>query len=228
VTIEWVDDDGEFIRRRYDRIGKRHDLVDWLLFLPSGLRQRAVDWLGLRPGGRVLEIGCGTGPNLASLRKAVGSAGEVYGVDFSEGMLTHARSLCARNRWDNVVLTQSDALEYLAPEPLDGVLFSLSYNTMPHHRAVLTHALDQLRPGGRIVVMDAKLPPGLAGRLILPFSVWLMKRTVLGNPHIRPWEHLAPLTVDFAMQDCLFGSYYVCRGTKPPARDPPNGPECDA
>jgi len=33
--------------------------------------------------------------------------------------------------------------------PIDGVLFSLSYNTMPHHRMVLRRAWDQLRPGGR-------------------------------------------------------------------------------
>ncbi|MGZ8299163.1 MAG: hypothetical protein ACXWU5_01860, partial [Rhodoplanes sp.] len=138
------------------------------------------------------------------------------------------RRLCANNGWSNVSLTQSDAVHYVAPEPLDGVLFSLSYNTMPHHRAVLAHALDQLRPGGRIVIMDAKLPPGIAGRLVLPFSVWLMKRTVLGNPYVRPWEHLAPLTTYFAMQEYLFGSYSVCRGTKCRAYDLPNGRERDA
>ena len=217
MAIEWVDDDVDFIRRRYDRIGDLHDLIDWLLFLPFGLRRKAVDWIRLRPGGRVLEIGCGTGPNLRLLREAVGPTGAVYGVDISAGMLTCARRLCARNGWRNVSLSQADAIDHVAPEPLDGVLFSLSYNTMPHHRSVLAHALAQVRPGGRIVIMDAKLPPGIAGKLVLPLSVWLMKRTVLGNPHVRPWEHLVPVTIDFAMQECLFGSYYVCRGTKPQA-----------
>lgn len=228
VAIEWGDDDDDFIRRRYDRIGNLHDWIERLLFLPFGLRRTAIDWLGLRPGDRVLEIGCGTGPNLPLLREAIGHGGSVYGVDISAGMLTHARALCAANGWHNVSLTQSDAVHYVAPVPLDGVLFSLSYNTMPHHRAVLAHALAQLRPGGRIVIMDAKLPPGIAGRLVLPFSVWLMKRTVLGNPYVRPWEHLAPLTTDFAMQEYLFGSYYVCRGTKCRAYDLPNGRERDA
>ncbi|MGA8990344.1 MAG: methyltransferase domain-containing protein, partial [Rhodoplanes sp.] len=218
MAIEWVDDDVDFIRRRYDRIGNRHDLIDWLLFLPFGLRKKAVEWLGLRPGDRVLEIGCGTGPNLGFLREAVGPAGRVYGVDISAGMLTHARALCARHGWTNVSLTQGDAIDYVAPQPLDGALFSLSYNTMPHHRSVLARTLEQVRPGGRIVVMDAKLPPGVAGKIILPFSIWLMKRTVLGNPYVKPWEHLASATVDFAMQERLFGSYYICRGTKPKAR----------
>jgi hypothetical protein len=52
-----------------------------------------------------------------------------------------------------VSLTQCDAIDYIAPQPLDGALFSLSYNTMPHHRFVLTRTLEQVRPGARIVVM---------------------------------------------------------------------------
>lgn len=228
MAIAWTNDDVDFIRRRYDRIGGLHTLFDWLLFLPTGLRRTAVSWMDLRAGHRVLEIGCGTGPNLPMLREGVGPHGRVYGVDLSDVMLAPARRLCARHGWTNVRLSRSDAIDYVAPEPLDGVLFSLSYNTMPHHRSVLAHALSQLRPGGRIVIMDAKLPSGLGGKLILPFSVWLMKRTVLGNPYIRPWDHLAPATADFAMQEFRFGSYYVCRGCKPPAIDRPGGCSSDA
>ena len=40
---------------------------------------------------------------------------------------------------------------YAAPELLDGVIFGLCYNTMPHHRAVLQQAWDQLRPGGIVL-----------------------------------------------------------------------------
>jgi leucyl aminopeptidase len=65
------------------------------------------------------------------------------------------------------------------------------------------------------MIMDAKLPPGRGGQLVLPFSVWLMKRTLLGNPYIRPWEDLARLTDAFDMDEFMFGSYYVCRGIKP-------------
>ena len=93
--------------------------------------------------------------------------------------------------WHNIELNECDAADYVAPEPLDGVLFSLSYNTMPHHLAVLRKAWEQLRPGGRLVIMDAKVPPGPGGKLILPFSLWLMKHTMLGNPLIHPWEELA-------------------------------------
>jgi demethylmenaquinone methyltransferase/2-methoxy-6-polyprenyl-1,4-benzoquinol methylase len=219
MAYEWVDCDRGFIVERYDRIARLIPFFEWLFFLPAGLRRSAVKRLDLGFGGRVLEIGCGTGRNLPFLRAAVGPTGRVYGVDLSAGMLERAERLCRRNGWTNIDLVRHDAVDYVTPEPLDAVLFSLSFNTMPHHREVLRHAWAQLRPGGRMVIMDAKLPPGRGGRLIAPFSVWLMKQTVLGNPFIRPWEHLAPLADDFEMQEFLFGSYYICRGLKPETAD---------
>jgi ubiquinone/menaquinone biosynthesis C-methylase UbiE len=215
VAYEWVDCDHAAIVARYDRISGLITFFEWLLFLPRGLRKEAVSRLSLRPGEKVLEVGCGTGRNFPYLSEAAGTTGRVYGVDLSPGMLRKARALCARGGFANIELTQGDAADFTPPAPLDAVFFSLSYNTMPHHLAVLRRAWSALRPGGRLVIMDAKLPPGLAGRLILPFSLWLMKRTLLGNPYIRPWEDLSRLGLVFDQEEFLFGSYYICRAVKP-------------
>lgn len=210
----WIDQDRETVVRRYDRLAGLITLFEWLLFVPPGFRRQAAQALHVQPGAHVMEIGCGTGRNLPYLRDAVGPQGRVYGVDISAGMLERAQTLRDRNRWDNVELIKTDAVDYQPPQPLDGVMFGLSYNTMPHHLAVLRHAWDLLRPGGSLVIMDAKLPPGLGGKLVLPFAMWLMKKTMLGNPLIRPWDDLARLTDKFEMQELMFGSYYICRGIK--------------
>jgi demethylmenaquinone methyltransferase/2-methoxy-6-polyprenyl-1,4-benzoquinol methylase len=214
VTYQWVDCDPAFIARRYDRFAGLIGLFDRLLFLPPHLRARAVARLNLKPGARVLEIGCGTGRNFPFLREAVGPTGTVYGVDLSSGMLRRAREGCQREGWTNIELTQCDAIEYIPCEPLDGIMFGLCYNTMPHHLAVLRHAWKHLRPGGRIVIMDGKLPYGRGGKLALPFGLWLMKHTLLGNPLIQPWNDLAAIADAFEMEEFLFGSWYVCWGTK--------------
>jgi len=130
-------------------------------------------------------------------------------------MLREARSLCRRQRWPNVFLIEGDAVDYASVELFDGVLFSFSYNTMPQHRTILRQVWNQLRPGGHLVIVDAKLPQGYLGRLILPFALWLMKRTLLGNPFIRPWEHHAALVEGFQMEEFRFGAFYICWGTKP-------------
>jgi demethylmenaquinone methyltransferase/2-methoxy-6-polyprenyl-1,4-benzoquinol methylase len=214
VAYQWADCEPAFIAARYDRLAGLIGFIDWLFFVPPQLRARAAQRLALRPGDRVLEIGCGTGRNFPFLRAAVGASGRVYGVDLSAGMLAKARALCERRRWSNVEIMQDDAADYVAPEPLDGVLFGLSYNTMPHHLDVLRHACKQLRAGGRIVIMDGKVPSGPASRVILPFSLWLMRHTMLGNPLIEPWKDLAAVADDFEMEEYLFGSWYICRGTK--------------
>ena len=215
MTYEWVDCDCDFIGRRYDRLAAIIPLFDWLFFLPRGLRKQAVGRLRLKHGQCVLEVGCGTGRNFSFLREATGPTGRIYGVDLSAGMLRRARRLTERHHWTNIYLTEGDAANYVAPEPLDGVLFSLSYNTMPHHLTVLHRVWKQLRPGGRLVIMDAKVPPGLGGELLLPISLWVMRQTLLGNPCIRPWEHHAELVDNFEMEEFLFASYYVCCGIKP-------------
>ena len=215
VQYQWVDCDRDSVRRRYDRVASLVPLFEWLLFMPRGLRREAVDSLELNPGDHVLEIGCGTGRNFPHLQNAVGRTGRVYGVDISPGMLSKARETRDAGSWHNIELHECDAADFTAPAPLDAVLFSLSYNTMPHHRRVLRNAWAQLRPGGRLVIMDAKVPSGPGARLILPFSLWLMKHTLLGNPLIKPWRELAIMTELFDMSERLFGSYYICRGIKP-------------
>jgi demethylmenaquinone methyltransferase/2-methoxy-6-polyprenyl-1,4-benzoquinol methylase len=214
VTYQWVDRERSFIAERYDRIAGLIGLFDRLLFVPSHLRRRAAARLNVKPGDRVLEIGCGTGRNFPYLCDAVGPTGKVYGVDLSGGMLRRARELCRREHWTNIELTQCDAIEYIPCEPLDGIMFGLCYNTMPHHLAVLRLAWKHLRPGGRIVIIDGKLPSGPGGKLALPFGLWLMKHTLLGNPFIKPWTDLAAIADEFHMEEFLFGSWYVCWGTK--------------
>lgn len=213
MTYQWVDYEPDFVRRRYDQIAGAITFFEWLLFLPAQFRQRAAENVARR-GERILEIGCGTGRNLPHLSEAVGPRGHVYGIDLSDGMLAHAHEICREKNLTNVTLSREDATNYVAPSPLDGVLFGLSYNTMPNHLHVLRNALAQLRPGGRVVIMDAKVPDGFGSSVILPFGLWLMRHTLLGNPLIRPWEHLADATEHFEMQEFLFGSYYICRGIK--------------
>ena len=214
-TYKWVDFDRQSITRRYDRLAHIIPLFDWLFFQPPGFRAKAVARLNLKPGDRVLEIGCGTGRNLTHLRKAVGAEGCVIGVDLSRGMLSKAGALCRRNKWNNVELVEGDAGEFTAPEPFDGVMFGLSYNTIPHHLAVLHRGWSQLRPGGRLVIMDARVPPGIGGQLVLPFGLWLMKNTMLGNPLVQPWEDLKQVAGTCDMEEFVFGSWYICGATKP-------------
>jgi SAM-dependent methyltransferase len=47
--------------------------------------------LHLKPGDRVLEVGCGAGSDVRALAQLVGKSGRALGLDFSEDLLAHAR-----------------------------------------------------------------------------------------------------------------------------------------
>ena len=213
VTYQWIDCERAFIARRYDCIAGLIGFIDWLFFVPPRFRRQAAQRLSSRPASVCSRL-VAEPEEISRICARRSDQAAIYGVDLSAGMLAKAKALRENKHWTNIDLVQEDAAEYLAPEPLDGVLFGLSYNTMPHHGEVLQQALKQLRPGGRIVIMDAKLPPGMGGRLLLPFSIWLMKFTMLGNPLIKPWEELANAVDGFEMEEFVFRSYYICWGTK--------------
>jgi ubiquinone/menaquinone biosynthesis C-methylase UbiE len=214
---QWHDYDSNFVRERYNKLARIFVLFEWLFWLPRGIRRKAVERLELPIGGRVLEVGCGTGRNLSLLAEAVGKTGHVYGVDVSEGMLREAQALCDREGYKNVTLIQSDAVKYTLPETVHGVLFSLSYATMSHHQEVLRRSWNELRDGGWLVIMDAKLPSGLMGkiaRLCLPFFVITLKLTVLGNPFIVPADELRAIASEVEVEELSLGTYFICRAKK--------------
>lgn len=204
----------DLVRRRYNHLAGIYPVFEWLFALPPGIRRAAVTKLRLSSGDAVLEIGCGTGRNFRYMEEAVGPSGHIYGIDVSDRMLSRARACQARHGWSNITLLLGNAMEFSVPKPVVGVLFSLSYGTMERRREILGRVWDQLRPGARVVVMDAKTPPGPTGRLMGALFRRISSLTVFGDPDHTPWEDLRTLGGPVEMEEWAFGSYFVVVGTK--------------
>ena len=54
-------------------------------------KQRSYELLNLKPGHRVLDVGCGTGDDVCAMAKIVGLSGRVVGIDNSEVMIAEAK-----------------------------------------------------------------------------------------------------------------------------------------
>jgi ubiquinone/menaquinone biosynthesis C-methylase UbiE len=143
----------------YGRWARAYDLLATRLPGVDRLRARAVDALALAPGDTVVEVGCGTGANLAHLRRRVGSAGRVVGVDLTREVLDVARGRIRRRGWGNVQAVRGDATDLPVDGPVDGVLGSFVVGMLAEPDAAVEAWLDLLGPEGRVALLDAASSP---------------------------------------------------------------------
>ncbi len=199
----------ETVVARYSRFARWYRYLEWTILLAPGFRRRAVRRLGLEPGQSVLEVGCGTGRNLKLLRDAVGDRGRVIGVDATPAMLDEAQKLIDRHGWSNATLLRADAAQLALSELVDVAYFSLSYSVIPDREGALDRAWDALRPGGRLVIMDAGIPDAGSMR-ILRRPAELIATVFPGDPYSRPWRDLRRLSATVSTERFQLGLYFIC------------------
>jgi S-adenosylmethionine-diacylgycerolhomoserine-N-methlytransferase len=140
-------------------------IYDWTRPLLLLGRRRALELLAAEAGQAVLDVGCGTGFSLPAL---VERGAGVTAVELSEHMRAQAerrlarRGLAGRVRFDPRPYGEHG--DYAAR--LDRVLFSYSLSMILPFERVLARARADLRPGGRLVVVDfLDALPGVAAAL---------------------------------------------------------------
>lgn len=203
--------------RRYSGGARFYDVLSLERPVYRPGRVAGISALGLRPGDRVLDVGCGTGLNLPILRAGVGPGGSIVGVDASTAMLRQARSRIRRAGWTNVAVLQGDAAnlpaQVTAHGPVDAVLFTYSLSVIGDWRRAWAQAMAMLRPGGRAAIVDLALPAG--GWRVLSPVAWLACFTGGSDPHRHPWTLLNESTVEVSHQVLRGGHIHVAVGTRP-------------
>jgi demethylmenaquinone methyltransferase/2-methoxy-6-polyprenyl-1,4-benzoquinol methylase len=156
------------VRAMFDRIAGFYDLMNSVM--TAGLhhrwRARAADLAALAPGGRALDVACGTGDLAIELARRVGTDGEVIGSDFSEEMLARARAKAPELRWE-----WGNALDLPYPDGgFDAATVGFGARNFSDLDRGLAEMARVVRPGGRLVVLEITTPrrPPLS----IFYSVW--------------------------------------------------------
>jgi demethylmenaquinone methyltransferase/2-methoxy-6-polyprenyl-1,4-benzoquinol methylase len=150
------------VREMFDRIAGRYELLNTVM--TAGLHRlwnrRAVRATGLQPGGRALDLACGTGSLTRDLAKRVGPGGYVLGIDFSREMLRAARSRPAPNI--EYRLGDATKLEGVPSGVFDAATIAYGARNIPDLDALFSEMARVLKPDGVAVCLEIAQPTNRA------------------------------------------------------------------
>jgi phosphatidylethanolamine/phosphatidyl-N-methylethanolamine N-methyltransferase len=144
-----VELDNEGVARAYARWAPVYDIVFGAVFERG---RKASIAAAERIGGRILEVGVGTGLSLPDYSWT----NRLTGVDLSAPMLRQAKARVAQHRLTNVeCLAVMDAQRLgFADASFDVVVAQYVITAVPDPEATLTEFVRVLRPGGEIILVN--------------------------------------------------------------------------
>jgi len=143
------DPDKQVMEKAYARWAPIYDALCGPIFLNG---RRAAASAAREVGGRILEIGVGTGLSFDDYDDTT----EITGIDLSEPMIARARSRAATGRYPHVKgLAVMDAHELRYPDAtFDCVVAQFVITLVENPERVLSECARVVRPGGQIILVN--------------------------------------------------------------------------
>lgn len=160
VPVTTRSDHSRLMDRVYRRQRHIYDLTRKYYLLG---RDRMIHGLDLEEGGSLLEVGCGTGRNLALVASRYPAA-RLFGLDISSEMLATARTKLGGLPAE-VTLRELDASRFVSADfdvpGFDRIMISYALSMIPDWERTVAAALAALRPGGSLHIADFGQQEGL-------------------------------------------------------------------
>ena len=112
--------------------------------------------IGIKPGERVIDLGCGPGGVLHLLGKRVGPTGSVVGIERSPHFVALARRFVADHALSQVEVREGDAYDTGLPRAtFDGAHMRLVLVNVPEPERIVREMVSLVRPGGWVASFEA-------------------------------------------------------------------------
>jgi phosphatidylethanolamine/phosphatidyl-N-methylethanolamine N-methyltransferase len=184
-----------FVEAVYDKVSTVYDLTYGPTLHPG--RLQAIERMGIKAGDRVLEVGVGTGINLALYPREA----TVTGIDYTAAMLEKARERAARKNAAPVRLLQMDAADLrFADDSFDIVYAPYLISVVANPVKVAQEMYRVCRPGGRVIILNHFLSPNRflsrLERLISPATIHIGFKADLDLPAFLAQADLHPVSIE--------------------------------
>ena len=173
--------DNANVEEAYARWAPIYDLVFAAVMRPG---RKAAAAAASRDGGRVLDVGVGTGLELPMFTRST----RLVGVDLSEPMLKRAQDRVSKEGLTNVEgLIKMDAMNLAFPDAsFDCTVAPYVLTVVPDPQATLNELARVTRPGGEIVLVNHI---GAESGPIAAIEGWMGRRSAdLGWRPEFPWS----------------------------------------
>jgi len=121
------------------------------LFVP---RIRVLREVGIKPGDRVLDFGCGPGSYIAPLSSLVGASGQIFALDVHPVAIRSVEGIVRKRKLKNVKTLHTDGPTGLPDQSIDVVLLYDTYHDLNNAEAVLKEIHRILKPEGILSFSD--------------------------------------------------------------------------
>lgn len=118
------------------------------------LTEHVLGLAGLRPGMRVVDVGCGAGDVTFLAARMVGADGFVTGMDRSAEAIERARDRAAQSGLSNVAFTVGDAADVATEPKVDAIIGRLVLMYAPDPAELLRRLSESVAPGGLLVFQE--------------------------------------------------------------------------
>ena len=120
----------------------------------SSFLEKLVPQFGLEPGQNILDVGTGTGVLIPYLIQAVGAAGSVTAIDYSENMIQICKT--KHSHLKNVSVELKNIEEDAFPtESFDTVICFGTISHLENKEKALRNITHMLKPGGTLIIAHA-------------------------------------------------------------------------
>ncbi len=115
-----------------------------------------VEWLALRPGMSVADVGSGFGDFAFRFASAVAPDGVVHAIDLDADLNDEVARRAAQRGVANVHPVAAGSDDPSIPAPVDLVFLSSSFHHLPDRTRYFQRVRPSLRPGGRVAILEGR------------------------------------------------------------------------
>jgi demethylmenaquinone methyltransferase / 2-methoxy-6-polyprenyl-1,4-benzoquinol methylase len=122
-------------------------------------RKETMKHMSVKENSKALDVCCGTADWTLALGEEVGEEGKVFGLDFSQNMLSIGEEKVKESPLNNIELIHGNAMDLPFEDgTFDYVTIGFGLRNVPDYLQVLKEMNRVLKPGGMAVCLETSQP----------------------------------------------------------------------